>query len=78
MKLETRTNYRKPRVNSLTTGVKDDRHRNNQTNYNERRDYYKQNKEEQIKSHKKGKGIDIPEELAGNIYTKFYLKYSEF
>ena len=50
MKLETRTNYRKPRVNSLAIGVKDYRNRKNRTNYKERRDHYTQNKEEQKKA----------------------------
>ena len=78
MKLETRTNYRKPRVNGLATEVKDERHRNSQTNYKARMDHYKQNKEEQIKSQKIGKGIDIHVEFAKKLHTKFYLKCPEF
>ena len=39
----TRTDYRKPRVNSFTTRVKDDKYRKNQSDYKERKDRYRQN-----------------------------------
>ena len=38
---KTRTDYRKPRVNSFATGVKDHKHRNNWTEYKGGKDPYR-------------------------------------
>ena len=40
---KARTDYRNQRVNSFATGAKDDKHRNNRTGYEERKDCYRKN-----------------------------------